>query len=736
VLLHLLRFEKEVFDNIHEDEVDGQNQKFLVYLTQEGIAEGIGTKQSSIFKELHALCLPTIEGEEPLIHFIEKVRIPGRERVCSIYFLTQYGLEMAKQKLNYLEEKNLEVKGLVEETIQVIKVKEMIRLLIEDGTEPNTICALLRIATITSPDGEFNWRALKSPVSTTCDYEIESEQVSQATIKTENVVNPYFNRIAIKDPKYFFGRENEVRYITSLLQNTQSCSIIGPRRIGKSSLINVISNSEILVKNGLNPQNYIFVFIDLEGLGELTQSEFFYLIIEELRNRVVEKDIRELLESVISKEEIRFIDLKKIFRYITNIGKKVIFLFDEFELITSNKNLDCNFFSGLRNLANSYNVGYITASNMPLLELTFSKKTLGSPFFNFFAQIEINLMSEKAVNDMIIQPAKNYNIVFQNYVIDFIKKTAGLHPFFLQMLCFQIFDWITDTGSISEKDFPKVQQLFMTEARPHFQYYWNHLSNDEQQFLRKLSNNTISDEFTGEKFIIQSLKKKALLHENNEGLSLFSNAFLSFISTLNILDEKNIDQHQESFKPEFKPEVTSLEVKPVIEDPRKIVPKSFIEFGNNYFVNEAVPERTISLFKDIISRNIPGLIITRTPLKNVEQKWGITNSTIFWLCSQPGKGNLPPIVGKISHTIIEFIKQNQPSIIFLDGLEFIINNNDFSKTLHLMDNLKEMVAIYNSILVIPMSSTMFSEREMALLCKNFNEISNEVTLDFSKLGIE
>ena len=103
VLLHLLRFEKEVYENIHNSQVDGPYMDFLVHLTQEGIADGVGTRQSTIYKELQTLSLPVREGEEPLIQVLDKVRIPGKERVCSIYFLTQYGHDLAARKRTYLE---------------------------------------------------------------------------------------------------------------------------------------------------------------------------------------------------------------------------------------------------------------------------------------------------------------------------------------------------------------------------------------------------------------------------------------------------------------------------------------------------------------------------------------------------------------------------------------------------------------------------------------------------------
>jgi hypothetical protein len=72
-------------------------------------------------------------------------------------------------------------------------------------------------------------------------------------------------------------------------------------------------------------------------------------------------------------------------------------------------------------------------------------------------------------------------------------------------------------------------------------------------------------------------------------------------------------------------------------------------------------------------------------------------------------------------------------VIYLDGLEYLINHNDFQRTLALMDNIKENIAVHNSIFIFPMSSTIFSEREMGLMGKNSIEIGKETRFDFSNL---
>jgi len=64
--------------------------------------------------------------------------------------------------------------------------------------------------------------------------------------------NPYLNRTMIRDVEDFYGRRREVARVYSRIgtAHPQSVSIVGPRRIGKSSLLNFINpNPLVLIVN-------------------------------------------------------------------------------------------------------------------------------------------------------------------------------------------------------------------------------------------------------------------------------------------------------------------------------------------------------------------------------------------------------------------------------------------------------------------------------------------------------
>jgi hypothetical protein len=87
--------------------------------------------------------------------------------------------------------------------------------------------------------------------------------------------NPYLNRVAIKDPKQFFGRTREVSKIFSRIgaSRPQSISVVGERRIGKSSLLYYINHPEVRARFLDRMEAYAFAFIDLQQKRRLTLTE-------------------------------------------------------------------------------------------------------------------------------------------------------------------------------------------------------------------------------------------------------------------------------------------------------------------------------------------------------------------------------------------------------------------------------------------------------------------------------
>ncbi len=147
-----------------------------------------------------------------------------------------------------------------------------------------------------------------------------------------------------------------------------------------------------------------------------------------------------------------------------------------------------------------------------------------------------------------------------------------------------------------------------------------------------------------------------------------------------------------------------------------------IELGTTYLYEEDRPENSLRFF-NTVSKDVNGLLITRTNPTMLKRNYSIdeNRTTIYWLTDIDSTDNTvdPNEVERISHIISEFIndclKNNKESIILFDGLEYIITKNSFTKTLNLVHHIKDVVSMYNTLLIIPLSPNAIELRELKLL---------------------
>lgn len=72
--------------------------------------------------------------------------------------------------------------------------------------------------------------------------------------------NPFTVRGMIQNRKDFIGRKAEISHIVSRLKTMQSCSVVGERRIGKSSLLYHLFQTG---NERLGDDSFRFVYIEL-----------------------------------------------------------------------------------------------------------------------------------------------------------------------------------------------------------------------------------------------------------------------------------------------------------------------------------------------------------------------------------------------------------------------------------------------------------------------------------------
>ena len=339
--------------------------------------------------------------------------------------------------------------------------------------------------------------------------------------------NPFLNRVMIPHPDLFFGRQQTVKRIMNRLsgEHPQSVSIVGERRIGKSSLLKYLSFPETRIRLLTPPESYIFLLLDFQQMRKITEAE----IVSEMIDGIIQAIGKGGSISVPGD----FDGLKLICEYFTEKGIKLIFLFDEFECVTKNESIGPEFYSYLRSLANNYTLGFVTASGKNLKDMCVSRAISDSPFFNIFATLNLTLFRKKEAESLISGLSK-FGKIDLAPLKEEILSLGGDYPFFLQMACSSWYDFLEEeekeAAGFVEKTIPRqVRDLFREEAEPHFEYILETLSEKERAALKQSSAAAPLDP---EDPFVRELLRKGYLMENDEGNILpFSKEFGRFIET-------------------------------------------------------------------------------------------------------------------------------------------------------------------------------------------------------------
>ena len=360
----------------------------------------------------------------------------------------------------------------------------------------------------------------KDEIKITKPYKLKIPEEKESKPGSGIQKNPYMNRVTIKNINEFFGRKNEITKIYSRIgaSRPQSISVVGERRIGKSSLLNYIyhpkNRSELLAK----PDEHIFVYIDFQEKRGIKPTQFFEFVYESLIN-----EFDGGLELKVSPDYSGF---KKVVTTLDNEGLKLILIFDEFEVITKSREFDTEFYSFARSIANNYNLSYIVSSGRNLQTLCHSKEISDSPFFNIFSNLTLTQFSRNETEELITQPAERMGVSMSQYV-PIILDMGGFYPFFVQMVCAVVFEHIKEGQSIDRKELENIREEIFDEAKVHFQQIWDICDEDQREVLLLLCAG--SEIPSSKEFILKNLLKAGYVKQQNKKPEVFSSLFRDYL---------------------------------------------------------------------------------------------------------------------------------------------------------------------------------------------------------------
>ena len=148
--------------------------------------------------------------------------------------------------------------------------------------------------------------------------------------------------------------------------------------------------------------------------------------------------------------------------------------------------------------------------------------------------------------------------------------------------------------------------------------------------------------------------------------------------------------------------------------------------GEVYLVEEPKPALFFDIFSEAMIQGVRGLFITREFPDRLRSNYNLSGASIVWLthvigrdCIEPTKTNL------ILNRIVSFTRDNSPSIIMLDGIEYLINQNSFDVIIGFLNHIRDLIIIRNCVLAVAVDPNTLDSKELALVERNLQVIKSD-----------
>jgi ABC-type branched-subunit amino acid transport system substrate-binding protein len=290
--------------------------------------------------------------------------------------------------------------------------------------------------------------------------------------------NPYIIGRPIHEPEKFFGRESLFRFIEdNLLQNVKIILLHGQRRIGKSSVLQQISNFVQL-------DGFIFIKFDLQDKAESSLSNILHDLAIAITYKI-DPDGNNLIPPTEAELEqdinlfSRFL-LENVYPQIKY--RKIVLLLDEFD-VGNNESSDINivekkgFFPHLKKLLKEQDKLFI----IPVIGRYLNDLPNLLNLFKDAPYQEIGLLDDISAKRMIVNPAEGVLTYQLEAIQEIIQLSAG-HPYFTQVICFTLFQQARTSNkwTVNRDDVKNILDQAIANSDAGLQGFWQVLTISER----------------------------------------------------------------------------------------------------------------------------------------------------------------------------------------------------------------------------------------------------------------
>lgn len=171
-----------------------------------------------------------------------------------------------------------------------------------------------------------------------------------------------------------------------------------------------------------------------------------------------------------------------------------------------------------------------------------------------------------------------------------------------------------------------------------------------------------------------------------------------------------------------------LDIKTRKEKRSRTKAKFDLKAGHLYLVKERRADRSFEVFTDLVTHGVSGLCISRSLPNMIREEHGLRKTPIVWLTANetPQEKCLPPTdIPRLHLAITDFIEKAPEGVVMMDGIEYLITNNNFATILKLIQLLGDKVMLHRGRMIVPVGPGAIGDKEMGLLEKEMEPVFDD-----------
>jgi hypothetical protein len=170
---------------------------------------------------------------------------------------------------------------------------------------------------------------------------------------------------------------------------------------------------------------------------------------------------------------------------------------------------------------------------------------------------------------------------------------------------------------------------------------------------------------------------------------------------------------------------------------KQIIPRGGSEFfdsagdiqlkygGYCYLIKEEHPDRSFEAFAKLVQdEEYQGLCIARKFPDEIRDEYDFGSTPIYWLTrSGTEQYHLSVNLSKLSSFIKSFLDKTPKPVLMIEGMEYLIIQNDFMSVLKFIQLISEFVRMKRACFVVPINPGVLEARDISLMEREMTTIN-------------